>query len=144
MFVLVTCVNVAFVAVRVWRAEVPRTVSVPVTVEEEVRLPPSSMKVAVEVPPANWMAFVVVFPAFVTVCRFGVVPVGQFVPFARHTLNPFTSTAPAFKVVPDAVAKPSQEVEVPFVNERFVNVPLVPNKLVVVTLVPVAMVKVRP
>ncbi len=56
----------------------------------------------------------------------------------------------AFNVVPEAVAKPSQEVEVPFVNERlemvpFVIVPLVKTpfvakRLVVVTLVAVAFV----
>ncbi len=55
----------------------------------------------------------------------------------------------AFKVVPEAVAKPSQDVEVPFVKERLVIVPfvivplvstpLVAKRLVVVTLVAVAL-----
>ncbi len=42
-------------------------------------------KAAVEVPPANTIEFVVVLPVFVTVWKFGVVPLGQFVPFARQT-----------------------------------------------------------
>ena len=46
---------------------------------------------------------------------------GQFVPFAKHTDEPFTAIAEAFKVVPEAVAKPSQEVEVPFVKLRLVE-----------------------
>jgi hypothetical protein len=83
------------------------------------------------------MAFVVVLPAFVTVCKFGVVPLGQFVPFNKHTGEPFTNTPLAFNSVPEAVLKPSHEVEVPFVNDRFVIVPFVPNKFVVVTLVAV-------
>ncbi len=53
----------------------------------------------------------------------------------------------AFTVVPEAVAKPSHEVEVPFVKERFVIVPfvivpLVANRFVVVAEVPVAFVNV--
>jgi hypothetical protein len=58
----------------------------------------------------------------------------------------------AFTVVPEAVAKPSHEVEVPFVKERFVMVPfvivplvktpLVANRFVVVAEVPVASVNV--
>jgi hypothetical protein len=51
---------------------------------------PMNTKSPVEVPPANWMAFVVVLPAFVTVWRFGVVPLGQLVPFERQMLWPFT------------------------------------------------------
>jgi hypothetical protein len=44
------------------------------------------VKPAVDVPPANWIALVVVLPTFVTCWRFGVVDVaGQLVPFARHT-----------------------------------------------------------
>ena len=58
----------------------------------------------------------------------------------------------AFKVVPEAVAKPNQEVEVPLVKERletvplvivpFVRTPFVANKFVVVADVPVASVNV--
>jgi hypothetical protein len=58
----------------------------------------------------------------------------------------------AFTVVPEAVAKPSHEVEVPFVKERFVivpfvtvpfvRVPLVAKRLVLVTLVAVAFARV--
>lgn len=66
----------------------PRTVRRPLTVAEVLKT-----KSAVLVPPANWMAFVVVLPAFVTVWRFGVVPVGQLVPEARHTATPLTNTA---------------------------------------------------
>ena len=76
---------VAFVKVVFWSELLPRTVSTPFTVALVLKV-----KSAVEVPPANWMAFVVVLPAFVTVWRFGVVPVGQLVPFARHTATPFT------------------------------------------------------
>ncbi len=52
-----------------------------------------------------------------------------------------------FRVVPEAVAKPNQEVEVPLVKERleivpFVIVPFVAKRLVVVTEVPVALVNV--
>lgn len=47
-------------------------------------------KFPVEVPPANWSALVVVFPAFVTVWRSAAVDDGQFVPFCRHTFDPFT------------------------------------------------------
>jgi len=59
----------------------------------------------------------------------------------------------AFMVVPDAVAKPSQPVEVPFVKvkllivpfvvEKFVACPFVTNRFVVVTLVPVALPNVK-
>ena len=58
----------------------------------------------------------------------------------------------AFTVVPEAVAKPSQDVDVPFVKERlemvplvmvpFVRIPFVANRLVVVTLVAVAFARV--
>ena len=61
---------------------------------------------------------------------------------------------PAFTVVPDAVAKPSQEVDVPFVKKRlvtvplvkvpFVNAPFVAKRSVEVTEAPVATVNVRP
>ena len=87
---------------------------------------------------------VVVAPLLEICCKVEVeaaIP-GQFVPLAKHTLIPFTSTAPAFKVVPLAVANPSQTLEVAAVNEAFVNVPLVEKRLVDVTFVPVPFVKV--
>ena len=46
----------------------------------------------------------------------------------------------AFTVVPEAVAKPNQPVDVPFVNVRFVAVPLVVTILLTNKLVPVALV----
>jgi hypothetical protein len=80
---------VAALAVTLFKVEVPETVrSV-----EIVRFP-------VDVPPANWMVFVVVFPAFVTVWRFGVVPVGQLLPFERQTATPFTKTCVADTLPP--------------------------------------------
>jgi len=60
-------------------------------------------KFPVDVPPANWMAFVVVLPAFVTVWRLDVVPLGQLVPFARHTAMPFTNMAELETVLAERV-----------------------------------------
>jgi hypothetical protein len=74
-------VVVTALAVTLFKVEVPETVR---SLE--------TTKFPVDVPPLNWMAFVVVLPAFVTVWRFGVVPLGQFVPFARQTATPFTRT----------------------------------------------------
>jgi hypothetical protein len=79
---------VAFVNRTFWRLDWPLAVKIPLTVAEVLKT-----KSAVEVPPANWMARVVVLPAFVTVWRFGVVPVGQLVPEARHTAIPLTNIA---------------------------------------------------
>jgi hypothetical protein len=79
---------VAFKNETFWRLLWPLAVKIPLTVAEVLKT-----KSAVEVPPANWMARVVVLPAFVTVWRFGVVPVGQLVPEARHTATPLTNTA---------------------------------------------------
>jgi len=45
------------------------------------------------------------------------------VPFARHTSEPFTETAEAKIVEPDATVKPNHEVEVPLVKERSETVP---------------------
>jgi hypothetical protein len=124
--VVVTEVPVAIVKVRSAKAVVPVT----------VRFAPTK-KFAVEVPPANWMSLVVEFPVFVTVWKFGVVPEGQFVPSWRHTDEPFTAMAEALSVVPEAVAKPSHDVEVPFVKDE-----LVAKEFVVVTAVKVALVKI--
>jgi len=92
---------------------------------------------------------VVVAPLLEICCKVEVeaaIP-GQFVPLAKHTLIPFTSTAPAFKVVPLAVANPSQTLEVAAVKVALVIAPLVAvrlveNKFVEVTFVPVPLVKV--
>jgi len=54
-----------------------------------VRLPVTT-KSFVDVPPLNTMAFVVVFPAFVTVWKLAAVELGQLVPFKRQTDEPFT------------------------------------------------------
>jgi hypothetical protein len=94
-------------------------------------------KSLVDVPPANWMALVVVLPAFVTVWRLGVVPVGQFVPLARHTIDPFTN-----KLVVDTVDAPSQ-VAVALVANKLVEEAKVAKLLVLVTLPPVAFEKLR-
>ena len=53
----------------------------------------------------------------------------QFVPFARHTGEPFTKIAEAFNVEPDALLKPSHTVEVtlPIVAELAFNVFTVPD-----------------
>lgn len=89
----VALANVAF-----WREVLPRTVRTPDTVAEVL-----NVKSAVEVPPANWIAWVVVLPAFVTVWRFGVVPVGQLVPLAKHTATPPTKIAEEVTVLADKV-----------------------------------------
>jgi hypothetical protein len=68
---------------------------------------------------------------------------GQFVPFRRQTEEPFTWMEEAFNVVPEAVAKPNQPVEVPFVKERLVACAVVAKRLVDVVFVPVALVQVR-
>ena len=134
----VTLVPVAFVKVTPSSEELPPIVKAPVTLRSEV-----IANAPVDVPPANWMAFVVVFPAFVTVWKFGEVPDGQFVPLARQTFWPFTS-----KLEPDAVPKVKEEPNkvvavafvavrlvdervsiVPFDEVRFVTVPLVARKL---------------
>ena len=83
-------------------------------------------------------------PLLVTCCKVEVLAAvpGQFNPVARHTLMPFTRTAPAFNVVPDAVANPSHTLDVAAVKAAFVIVPLVANKFVVVTLVAVPFVNV--
>jgi hypothetical protein len=136
--VVVTDVPVASVKVR------PAITVVPVT----VRLP-WIVKSPVEVPPWNPMSFVVVLPVLVTVWKLGVVPEGQLVPSFKQTAEPFTLIADAFKVVPDAMAKPSQLVDVPFTKLR---APLViepiaavfPNRFVDVTVVPFNQVPVAP
>jgi hypothetical protein len=89
------------------------------------------------------MRLVVEAPLFVMVWRVAVVAAapGQFVPFRRQTEEPFTWMEEAFNVVPEAVAKPNQPVEVPFVKERLVTVPFVAKRLVVVELVEVVFVK---
>lgn len=120
--------------------------------KRSVKAPAAAVMVPVTVelfvikPLNKYNSLVVVAPLFEIVCSVAVVAAepGQFTPFARQTLNPFTSTAPAFNKVPEAVLKPSHDVEVPFVKVRFVMVPFVPNKLVVVTAVPVPLVNVRP
>lgn len=89
----VALANVAF-----WREVLPSTVRTPLTVAEVL-----NVKSEVEVPPANWRALVVVLPAFVTVWRFGVVPVGQLVPLAKHTATPPTKIAEEVTVLADKV-----------------------------------------
>ncbi len=89
---------VAFPKVAFWRLVLPRTVRTPFTVAEVL-----NVKSAVLVPPANWRAFVVVLPAFVTVWRFGVVPVGQLVPLAKHTAIPPTKMAEEVTVLAESV-----------------------------------------
>jgi hypothetical protein len=116
----------------------PSTVKVEVTVEEAAIKPPYRERVEVAKEPRA-----------VTVARVSdSTDTGQFVPVWRQTAVPFTKTAAAFKVVPDAVEKPSQVavafVMEPLVMERLVVEALVAKRLVVVTLVPVAIVQVRP
>ena len=84
----------------------------------------------VEVPPANWSALVVVFPVFVTVCRFGVVPEGQFVPFERHGATPLMRIC-VVETEPMAAN----------VTARFVDVTLFRFALVALTVVPEAVPK---
>jgi hypothetical protein len=83
--VVVTLEPWAFVKVRPWREAEPSTVSVE---ETETVLP--NTNAPVDVPPLNTKALVVVFPALVTVWRLETVPVGQFVPSAKHGSFPFT------------------------------------------------------
>ena len=56
----------------------------------------------------------------------------QFVPFARHTAEPFTKIAEALSVDPEALLNPSHTVEVtePIVAELAFNVPTVPDDAV--------------
>ena len=121
-------VPVAFVKVAFWRLVVPFAIRSPFTVAVVLKT-----KSPVEVPPANWMAFVVVFPAFVTVWRLGVVPVGQLVPLARHTSWPFTymtleDTSAAWRLVPVAFVK-LRVATVPEVDWSVVIVPFSDTKL---------------
>ena len=60
--------------------------------------------------------FVVEAPAFAVDARDVEKP--QFVPFNKHTDEPFTEIAAALSVVPLAVVKPNHPEEVPFVNVR--------------------------
>jgi hypothetical protein len=142
-------VPVAFVKVRVWREEAPLAIKTPFTVALVLKT-----KSAVDVPPANWIAFVVVLPAFVTVWRLGVVPLGQFVPLARQTAMPPTKMAEevtvladkvrAFSVEPVAFWKLSvaivPEVEVRVVIEPFTEVSVLMEAMFVVSELPVAFV----
>jgi hypothetical protein len=126
----------ASVYVTVWRPVVPVTFRFPVIV-----------KFPVDVPPLNWMSLVVTFPAFVTVWRLGVVPVGQFVPFARQTLFPPTVRLETASLDPVAFVKLNSET-VPEVERRVVKLAedemrFVLWRLVAKRLVPVASVKLR-
>ena len=103
-----TAVAVALASVTFWRAVLPRTVKVEVTVEEEERKPPKRESV-----------LFVVAPLFVMIWRVAVVAAspGQLVPFARQTedppreiLPPVIVTLPevklvAFRFVPEAEVK---------------------------------------
>lgn len=112
---------VAFVNVVFWRFESPFAVKIPLTVALVLKT-----KSAVEVPPANWIEFVVVLPAFVTVWRLGVVPLGQLVPLAKHTAMPPTKIAEEVTVVAESVVALS---EVPVALEKL-KVAIVPEVLV--------------
>lgn len=85
------------------------------------------VKMAVEGVVAPMVVPSIVPPLIVTFCE------------VRLLIEPL----PAFNVVPLAVAKPSQEVEVPLVKDEFVAVLFVANKFVLVVFVPVALVQVR-
>ena len=144
--VVVTLVAVAFVRVTPWRFETPVTAKVE-----------STLKAPVDVPPLNTIELVVVFPEFVTVWKFGDVPLGQFVPFARQTAVPLTAMDEALIEEPEAFVKPSHEdvtpVNIPLTAVRlsddnvgrFANVAwsVVANKFVLVVFVPVAFVHVK-
>jgi hypothetical protein len=101
-------VPVAFVNVNACKALNPAIVSVPVTLKLFV-----IANAPVDVPPANWIVFVVEFPALVTLWKFPVVEPGQFTPFERQTDWPWTN-----RLVPEATAKSKRDVDVPFANER--------------------------
>jgi hypothetical protein len=128
-------------------------VSKPLTLTDELKT-----KSPVEVPPPNWIAFVVVLPAFVTVWKFGLVLEGQLVPFAKQTAIPFTSTAvdvtieaertPAFNVAPVAFPNTSKPAATVFAFNiepvAFVNPKFEAKIFVAVAFVPVASVNVTP
>jgi hypothetical protein len=128
-------------------------VSKPLTLADELKT-----KSPVEVPPPNWIAFVVVLPAFVTVWKFGLVLEGQLVPFAKQTAIPFTSTAvdvtieaertPAFNVAPVAFPNTSKPAATVFAFNiepvAFVNPKFEAKIFVAVAFVPVASVNVTP
>lgn len=113
--VITNSAPVAFTKLRFWRFVWPITVNVEVTVDDAVTKPPNRFKVAV-----------VVAPIAVTCARDGVPAVaGQPTPFAKHTATPITVAvakfpAKAFNVVPEAVLKPSQFVEVTLFATIFV------------------------
>lgn len=120
---------VAFVKVVFWREVLPSTVRTPETVAEVL-----NVKSAVDVPPANWIAFVVVLPALVTVWRFGVVPVGQLVPLAKHTATPPTKIAEEVTVVAESVLAEREE-PVAFSKLKVAMVPEVEVRVVIVPLI---------
>jgi hypothetical protein len=171
-FVEVTDVPVPFVKVRVWRADVPVTVRlvtrsfrmfvltanrlvevvfVPVAFVQVMLV--GLMVVTVRLEMVALVAKKLVVVALVDVTFVNTPVDGTVAPIAVPLMEPPEIVAfwdvkelivpfDAFTVVPLAVVKPSQEVLVPFVKERFVTVPFVVKRFVVVTLVPVPFVKV--
>ena len=138
----VELVDVTLASVTLPSVDWPVTFKVPVAVRLRVLMPPyAETRMLVDAPLA------------VMVCKVAVVAgtPGQFVPFCRQTLEPFTAMEDANMEVPDAVVKPSQPVDVPLVKERLVEprvvmlppvaVKLVAKRLVEVVLVPVALVQ---
>lgn len=106
MFVPVAFVQVRFVGVKFDTNKFVKVAFVPETDCRKVGPVTVNVDVTVEEPATN--------PPYKYCCN--VVVALQFAPFERHTLKPFTEMADAFKVVPEAVAKPSQDVEVTLVS----------------------------
>ncbi len=124
--VVVTFTPVPFVKVRFPRAVVPVTVNAlkipwPRTVRVEV-----TVELAPTKPPYNRRVEVAKAPRALTLAKVSISAgkAWQLVPFARHTGWPFTKIAEALSVEPDALANPSQAVEVTEPTVRFEIAPV--------------------
>lgn len=132
-FVVVADVKVAFAPVTFWRDVEPSTVNVEVTVELEPTKPPKRTRVLVAVAPrAETVASVSTSES----------DDGQLSPFCRQVAEPFTKSALALSVEPEAFVK-KRLVAVAFVNVAFAPVrfcsdvePRTVNVLVTVELAP--------
>lgn len=154
----VTLVNVPFVTDKAVATKFAKKALVPVVLvevvfvankfkinAEEVTFKLVVTKLPVDVPPPKVMVVVAVFPWLSTCCNVGVaLPVGQFVPFARHTNCPATDKLVKAAEVPTMLAaKRLVEVEfvlVPFVTSKFAIVPLALTRLAKLPLMPLIVV----
>ena len=99
-------------------------------------------KLPVEVPPANWIALVVVLPAFVTVWRLAAVPDGQLVPFERQGAKPLIRSEVA-EAEPREEKDSAIDVNVALEPVRFVMEPVPAVRFAAYSFVVVALTVVR-